>query len=152
MQKPFCCTDRKKTLLQKEFRYSKQPYPIGWGLLHSNGVCQLYRECMKFCLWEKLYTEMKPLFRYCMKKAGSRLRCQESGYMRMAKWMTEALSFSSKSTRGGEHSAAFLKGFTGYLICDVYDANNVVANVIRCGCWTHTRRYFVETLPKVIRM
>lgn len=56
--------------------------------------------------------------------------------------------FEYQQTRGGIHPAKFLKGFTGFLICDGYDAYNAVTGAKRCGCWTHTRRYFVETLPK----
>ena len=56
--------------------------------------------------------------------------------------------FEYQPTRGGEHPAAFLKDFHGYLICDGYDAYNAVTGAKRCGCWAHTRRYFVEALPK----
>ncbi len=56
--------------------------------------------------------------------------------------------FEYQQTRGGIHPARFLKGFTGFLICDGYDAYNAVTGTKRCGCWTHTRRYFVEALPK----
>lgn len=56
--------------------------------------------------------------------------------------------FEYQQTRGGIHPARFLKGFTGFLICDGYDAYNSVTGTKRCGCWTHTRRYFVEALPK----
>lgn len=56
--------------------------------------------------------------------------------------------FEYQQTRGGIHPAKFLKGFTGFLICDGYDAYNAVTGAKRCGCWTHTRRYFVEALPK----
>ena len=56
--------------------------------------------------------------------------------------------FEYQQTRGGIHPAKFLKGFTGFLICDGYDAYNAVTGTKRCGCWTHTRRRFVEALPK----
>ena len=56
--------------------------------------------------------------------------------------------FEYQQTRGGVHPAKFLKGFTGFLVCDGYDAYNAVTGTKRCGCWTHTRRYFVEALPK----
>ena len=56
--------------------------------------------------------------------------------------------FEYQQTRGGVHPAKFLKGFTGFLICDGYDAYNAVTGTKRCGCWTHTRRYFVDALPK----
>ena len=56
--------------------------------------------------------------------------------------------FDYHPTRKGEHAAKFLKGYNGYLICDGYDGYNAVIGVKRCGCWTHTRRHFVEALPK----
>ena len=56
--------------------------------------------------------------------------------------------FEYQQTRGGIHPAKFLKGFTGFLICDGYDAYNAVTGTKRCGCWTHTRRHFAEALPK----
>ena len=55
--------------------------------------------------------------------------------------------FEYRQTRGGVHPANFLKGFTGFLVCDGYDAYNAVTGTKRCGCWTHTRRYFAEALP-----
>ena len=56
--------------------------------------------------------------------------------------------FEYQQTRGGIHPAKFLKGFTGFLICDGYDAYNAVTGTKRCGCWTHTKRRFIEALPK----
>lgn len=52
--------------------------------------------------------------------------------------------FEYQPTRGGKHSAAFLKGFVGYLICDGYDTYTAVKGVRRCGCWMR----FVESRPK----
>ncbi|MBQ9199662.1 MAG: IS66 family transposase [Lachnospiraceae bacterium] len=59
-----------------------------------------------------------------------------------------SIIFEYQPTRAGVHPAKFLKGFTGFLICDGYDAYNAVTGTKRCGCWTHTRRHFVEALPK----
>lgn len=63
--------------------------------------------------------------------------------------------FEYQQTRGGIHPARFLKGFTGFLICDGYDAYNSVTGTKRCGCWTHTRRYLnlilQDTRPSVTR-
>lgn len=56
--------------------------------------------------------------------------------------------FEYQQTRGGVHPAKFLEGFKGFLVCDGYDAYNAVTLAKRCGCWTHTRRHFVEALPK----
>lgn len=55
--------------------------------------------------------------------------------------------FEYQPTRGGEHPARFLSGYEGYLVCDGYDAYNAVTGAVRCGCWAHTRRKFVEAMP-----
>ena len=55
--------------------------------------------------------------------------------------------FDYQPTRKGEHAAQFLKKFSGYMICDGYDGYGAVSGVKRCGCWTHTRRKFVEAMP-----
>ena len=55
--------------------------------------------------------------------------------------------FDYQPTRKGEHAAQFLKKFTGYMICDGYDGYGAVSGVKRCGCWTHTRRKFIEAMP-----
>ena len=41
----------------------------------------------------------------------------------------------------------FLKGYTGYLVCDGYPGYNAVPDVTRCACLTHIRRKFLKTLP-----
>ena len=56
--------------------------------------------------------------------------------------------FEYQPTRKSEHPKKFLEGFTGYLICDGYDAYNAVEGAKRCGCMTHNRRHFVECLPR----
>lgn len=56
--------------------------------------------------------------------------------------------FDYRQTRGGVHAAEFLNGFEGFLVCDGYDGYNAVIGTKRCGCWTHTRRHFAESLPK----
>ena len=50
-------------------------------------------------------------------------------------------------TRNGDNAENFLKGYTGYLVCDGYDGYNKLNNVTRCGCWAHARRKFNEALP-----
>lgn len=56
--------------------------------------------------------------------------------------------FEYQPTRSGEHPKRFLGNFSDFLVCDGYDAYNAVVGAKRCGCWTHTRRYFTEALPK----
>ena len=55
--------------------------------------------------------------------------------------------FDYKPTRKGENAKNFLNGFSGYLVRDGYSGYNAVTDVKHCGCWTHTRRYFVNAMP-----
>jgi hypothetical protein len=58
--------------------------------------------------------------------------------------------FDYKPSRSGDCPQEFLGGFKGYLHTDAYTGYNKVKDIIRCFCWTHLRRYFVEALPKDI--
>jgi transposase len=55
--------------------------------------------------------------------------------------------FEYKPSRGGKNAAEYLKGFHGYLHTDGYAGYEKVEDIIRCGCWAHLRRYFVEAMP-----
>ena len=37
--------------------------------------------------------------------------------------------------------------YSGYVVCDGYDGYNKLTEAVRCGCWAHARRKFVEALP-----
>lgn len=55
--------------------------------------------------------------------------------------------FEYTYTRGGENAVKFLGDYSGYVVCDGYDAYNSLKTAKRCGCWAHARRRFVEALP-----
>jgi transposase len=55
--------------------------------------------------------------------------------------------FDYKPTRKSEHPVEFLKGFSGYLVCDGYQGYNAVQGVTRCACLAHIRRKFLKSLP-----
>lgn len=55
--------------------------------------------------------------------------------------------FEYTRTRGGENAVRFLGDYSGYVVCDGYDAYNSLKTSKRCGCWAHARRRFVEALP-----
>ena len=55
--------------------------------------------------------------------------------------------YEYRPTRKGQNAAEFLKGYTGYLVCDGYDGYNKLTEVTRCGCWAHARRKFLEAMP-----
>lgn len=55
--------------------------------------------------------------------------------------------FEYQPTRNGDHAAKFLEGYNRYLVCDGYDGYNKLKTAVRCGCWAHVRRKFVDALP-----
>lgn len=55
--------------------------------------------------------------------------------------------FEYQPTRNGDHAVRFLGDYRGYLVCDGYDGYNKLKEAIRCGCFAHVRRKFVEALP-----
>ena len=55
--------------------------------------------------------------------------------------------FEYTPTRSGENARSFLGTYSGYIVCDGYDGYNQLTEAIRCGCWAHARRKFVEALP-----
>ena len=54
--------------------------------------------------------------------------------------------FNYQTTRSGKHPQRFLAGFKGYLHLDGYDGYNGLPDVIPCGCWSHSRRKFTDSL------
>ncbi len=57
--------------------------------------------------------------------------------------------YDYQSSRSGKNAADYLKGFKGYLHSDAYSGYEKVENVIRCCCWAHIRRYFVDAIPNL---
>lgn len=58
------------------------------------------------------------------------------------------VTYEYTETRNGENAAKYLEGFQGYLETDGYAGYNKVDGIIRCSCWAHIRRYFVDAIPK----
>ncbi len=55
--------------------------------------------------------------------------------------------YDYQPSRNGDHAATFLKDFEGYVHSDGYSGYNKLTGIIRCGCWAHLRRKFVEAIP-----
>ena len=55
--------------------------------------------------------------------------------------------YDYQPSRNGDHAATFLKNFKGYVHSDGYAGYNKLTEIIRCGCWAHMRRKFVEAIP-----
>ena len=56
--------------------------------------------------------------------------------------------FKYQPDRSGKRPEAFLKGFTGALVTDGYQAYNLLTKVTHCGCWAHARRKWREAMPE----
>lgn len=54
--------------------------------------------------------------------------------------------YDYRNSRNAVHAQNFLKGFSGYLHCDGYQAYKKLANVILVQCLAHSRRKFDEAL------
>lgn len=55
--------------------------------------------------------------------------------------------YDYQPSRNGDHAATYLKDFKGYVHSDGYSGYNKLDGIIRCGCWAHLRRKFVEAIP-----
>ena len=55
--------------------------------------------------------------------------------------------YDYQPSRNGDHAATFLKDFRGYVHSDGFSGYNKLTDVIRCGCWAHLRRKFIEAIP-----
>lgn len=52
-------------------------------------------------------------------------------------------------TRARYNAVDFLDGFSdGSLKMDGYQGYNNLPGIRRCSCWAHTRRYFIDAVPK----
>lgn len=56
--------------------------------------------------------------------------------------------YDYQPSRNGDHAAAYLKDFKGYVHSDGYSGYNKLDGITRCGCWAHLRRKFVEAIPQ----
>lgn len=56
--------------------------------------------------------------------------------------------FHYTETRKKVNAIEFLKGAAAYLMSDGYQGYNDLPNLIRCTCYAHIRRYFVDAVPK----
>ena len=59
----------------------------------------------------------------------------------------KATYFHYSRTRNGDIAMKLLERFQGYLITDAYAGYEKVENITRALCWSHCRRYFIESIP-----
>lgn len=55
--------------------------------------------------------------------------------------------YDYQPSRNGDHAVVFLKDFNGFVHSDGYSGYNKLTGIIRCGCWAHLRRKFIEAVP-----
>ncbi len=56
--------------------------------------------------------------------------------------------YDYQPSRNGDHAVTFLKDFKGYVHSDGYSGYNKLTGIVRCGCWAHLRRKFIEAIPQ----
>jgi transposase len=61
--------------------------------------------------------------------------------------MAPIVLYDYQPSRNGDHPEEYLKGFKEYLHSDGYSGYNKLVDVIRCGCYAHLRRKFIEAIP-----
>lgn len=59
----------------------------------------------------------------------------------------QAVFFYYSSTRSGAIAKNLLQDFYGYLVTDAYAGYEKAEHVKRALCWSHCRRYFIESIP-----
>ena len=59
----------------------------------------------------------------------------------------QAAFFFYSRSRSGENARKLLKDFDGYLITDACSGYDTVPEIKRSLCWSHARRYFIESIP-----
>ena len=59
----------------------------------------------------------------------------------------QAAFFYYSRTRSGDNAKMLLEGFNGYLIKDAYAGYDKVPDIKRALCWSHARRYLIESIP-----
>jgi transposase len=59
----------------------------------------------------------------------------------------QAAYFHYSTSRSTEVAKNLLEGYKGYLITDAYSGYNKAGDYTRCLCWSHCRRYYIESIP-----
>lgn len=59
----------------------------------------------------------------------------------------QAVLFHYSSSRKREIARELLSGFHGYLTTDAYTGYDKVENIRRNLCWSHCRRYYIDSIP-----
>ncbi len=140
-------------------RQEKDWYRLGLILSRSN-MANWINRCSEEWLtpvYERIHAEL--LFCEVLHMDETRIQCnRENGkkassdsYMwviRSAACETiQAVFFHYSTSRKGEIARQLLSGFQGYLTTDAYAAYEKVENIRRNLCWSHCRRYYIDSIP-----
>ena len=140
-------------------RQEKDWYRLGLVLSRSNmanWVIRCSEEWFKPVYW-RIYEKLLECDLIHMDE--TRIRCnKEEGKLPSSEsfmWVMrsaasediQAAFFFYSRSRGGENARKLLKDFNGYLITDAYAGYDAVPDIKRALCWSHARRYLIESIP-----
>ena len=140
-------------------RQEKDWYRLGLVLSRSNmanWVIRCSEEWFKPVYW-RIYEKLLECDLIHMDE--TRIRCnKEEGKLPSSEsfmWVMrsaasediQAAFFFYARSRGGENARKLLKDFNGYLITDAYAGYDTVPDIKRALCWSHARRYLIESIP-----
>ena len=140
-------------------RQEKDWYRLGLVLSRSNmanWVIRCSEEWFKPVYW-RIYEKLLECDLIHMDE--TRIRCnKEEGKLPSSEsfmWVMrsaasediQAAFFFYSRSRGGENARKLLKDFNGYLITDAYAGYDTVPDIKRALCWSHARRYLIESIP-----
>ena len=140
-------------------RQEKDWYRLGLVLSRSNmanWVIRCSEEWFKPVYW-RIYEKLLECDLIHMDE--TRIRCnKEEGKLPSSEsfmWVMrseasediQAAFFFYSRSRGGENARKLLKDFNGYLITNAYAGYNTVPDIKRALCWSHARRYLIESIP-----
>jgi Transposase and inactivated derivatives len=140
-------------------RQEKDWYRLGLILSRSN-MANWTNRCSEEWLtpvYERIHTELRTCEVLHMDE--TRIQChREEGrkansesYMWVIRSAAceniQAVFFHYSPRRKGEIARQLLSGFDGYLTTDAYSAYEKVENIRRNLCWSHCRRYYIDSIP-----
>lgn len=85
----------------------------------------------------------------CNKEAGKKASSESFMWVMRsaASEKLQAVFFFYSRSRNGDTAVKLLGSFCGYLITDAYAGYEKVEHIKRALCWSHCRRYFIDSIP-----
>lgn len=122
-----------------------------WIIRSSNWIKPLFELMMKLLLKEPVIHADETVLRV-LKRDGEQVNGQSRCWVFCSgkDSKLKMVLYLHRPTRSAKVVEEVLGGYSGYLQTDGYAAYNAAVNATRLGCWSHTRRKWVECLPKGI--